>query len=141
MKNIRTIISVVVMAALLLLYIGFAGYQALLMIATGEPLAVIFGIALWVAPIIGVWSIVREITFGIEAQALLNRFKAEFGEPRLPVVDRRDSVEVEKLHTENPKTWQESLIHGLTLDTIGKRREARISVRKAISLAKVNSPT
>ena len=141
MRGTRTIVSVAIMAVLLLLYIGFAGYQAMLLLATGEALAVIFGIALWVAPIIGVWSIVREITFGIEAQSLLNRFKAEFGEPMLPVIDRHDLASVEKLLSENPKTWKELLVHGLTLDTVGRRREARISVRKAISLAKVNSPT
>lgn len=134
MKNVRTIIGVVVMSALLLIYIVFAGYQALLLVSTGEPLALIFGLALFVAPAIGVWSLVRELKFGREAGALLNRFVAEFGPIAIPTLDKGSDVP----EPSNP-TWDDLLIHGLTLDSVGKRREARAAVRRAIVLAKVNS--
>ena len=134
MRNVRTIIGVVVMSALLLIYIVFAGYQALLLVSTGEPLALIFGLALFVAPAIGVWSLVRELKFGREAGALLNRFVAEFGPIAIPTLDKGSDVP----EPSNP-TWDDLLIHGLTLDSVGKRREARAAVRRAIVLAKVNS--
>ena len=134
MKNVRTIIGVVVMSALLVIYIVFAGYQALLLVSTGEPLAIIFGLALFVAPAIGVWSLVRELKFGREGGALLNRFVAEFGPIAIPTLDKGSDVP----EPSNP-TWDDLLIHGLTLDSVGKRREARAAVRRAIVLAKVNS--
>ncbi len=134
MKNVRTIIGVVVMSALLVIYIVFAGYQALLLVSTGEPLAIIFGLALFVAPAIGVWSLVRELKFGRDAGALLNRFVTEFGPIAIPTLDKGSDVP----EPANP-TWDDLLIHGLTLDSVGKRREARAAVRRAIVLAKVNS--
>lgn len=134
MNNVRTIIGVVVMSALLVIYIVFAGYQALLLVSTGEPLAIIFGLALFVAPAIGVWSLVRELKFGRDAGALLNRFVTEFGPIAIPTLDKGSDVP----EPANP-TWDDLLIHGLTLDSVGKRREARAAVRRAIVLAKVNS--
>lgn len=134
MKQTRTIIGVVVMTALLALYIVFAGYEAVLLVSTGEPLAFVFGAALFVAPAIGIWSLFRELKFGREAGALLNRFVAEFGPIAIPVMDKGSDVP----EPTNP-TWDDLLIHGLTLDSVGKRREARAAVRRAIVLAKVNS--
>lgn len=134
MKQTRTIIGVVVMTALLALYIGFAGYEAVLLLATGEPLAILFGVALFVAPAIGIWSLVRELKFGREAGALLNRFVTEYGPIAIPVLEKRATVP----EPANP-TWDDMLIYGLTLDSVGFRREARAAVRRAIALAKVNS--
>ena len=134
MKQTRTLIGVIVMTALLALYIAFASYEAVLLVSTGQPLAMIFGLALFVAPAIGIWSLFRELKFGREAGALLNRFVEEFGPIALPVLDKGSDVP----EPANP-TWDDLLIHGLTLDSVGKRREARAAVRRAIVLAKVNS--
>ncbi len=134
MKQTRTIIGVIVMTALLALYIAFASYEAVLLVSTGQPLAMIFGLALFVAPAIGIWSLFRELKFGREAGALLNRFVEEFGPIALPVLDKGSDVP----EPANP-TWDDLLIHGLTLDSVGKRREARAAVRRAIVLAKVHS--
>lgn len=134
MKQTRTLIGVIVMTALLALYIAFASYEAVLLVSTGQPLAMIFGLALFVAPAIGIWSLFRELKFGREAGALLNRFVEEFGPIALPVLDKGSDVP----EPANP-TWDDLLIHGLTLDSVGKRREARAAVRRAIVLAKVHS--
>lgn len=134
MKQTRTIIGVAVMAVLLALYIAFAGYEAVLLISTGEPIALVFGLALFVAPAIGIWSLFRELKFGRDAGALMNRFVAEFGPIAIPVLDKGSDVP----EPADP-TWDDMLIHGLTLDSVGKRREARAAVRRAIVLAKVNS--
>lgn len=137
MNATRTVIGVVFMSALLLLYIVFAAYQAALLILDGEPLTLLYGLALFVAPVIGVWSLVRELVFGRDAQRLFARYTAEFGEPRIPVIDRRDREAVDALVAESePTNWADALIRGLTLDSVGRRREARISVRRAIQLAR-----
>jgi len=140
MKTTRTIIGVAVMSALLALYIVFAAYQAALLVASSQPLTLVYGLALFVAPVIGMWSLVRELVFGRQAGRLLTRYTAENGEPQVPVINRRDRDAVDALlATPIPDTWQAALIHGLTLDTVGRRREARAAVRVAITLGAIDS--
>ncbi len=140
MKTTRTIIGVVVMSALLVLYIVFAAYQAALLVASGQPLTLVYGLALFVAPVIGIWSLVRELVVGRQAGRLLDRYTAENGEPQIPVINRRDRAAVDALlATPIPDTWQAALIHGLTLDTVGRRREGRAAVRVAITLGAIDS--
>jgi len=140
MKTTRTIIGVAIMSALLTLYIVFAAYQAALLVASGQPLTLVYGLALFVAPLIGIWSLVRELVFGRLAGRLLTRYTAENGEPQVPVINRRDREAVDALLAAPiPDTWQAALIHGLTLDTVGRRREGRAAVRVAIRLSAVDS--
>jgi Zn-dependent protease with chaperone function len=140
MKTTRTIIGVAIMSALLALYIVFAAYQAALLVASSQPLTLVYGLALFVAPVIGLWSLVRELVFGRQAGLLLNRYTAENGEPQVPVINRRDREAVDALLAAPiPNTWQAALIHGLTLDTVGRRREARAAVRVAITLGAIDS--
>jgi len=140
MKTTRTIIGVAVMSALLVLYIVFAAYQAALLVASSQPLTLVYGLALFVAPVIGMWSLVRELVFGRQAGRLLTRYTAENGEPQVPVINRRDRDAVDALLTTPiPDTWQAALIHGLTLDTVGRRREGRAAVRVAITLGAIDS--
>jgi hypothetical protein len=140
MKTTRTIIGVAIMSALLALYIVFAAYQAALLVASSQPLTLVYGLALFVAPVIGMWSLVRELVFGRQAGRLLSRYTAENGEPQVPVINRRDRDAVDALlATPIPDTWQAALIHGLTLDTVGRRREGRAAVRVAITLGAIDS--
>jgi hypothetical protein len=140
MKTTRTIIGVAIMSALLALYIVFAAYQAALLVASSQPLTLVYGLALFVAPVIGLWSLVRELVFGRQAGRLLTRYTAENGEPQVPVINRRDRDAVDALLASPiPDTWQAALIHGLTLDTVGRRREGRAAVRVAITLGAIDS--
>jgi hypothetical protein len=139
-SNIRTIAGVIFMSALLALYIAFAAYQAALLVLSGEPFTLLYGVALFVAPIIGIWSLFRELKFGRDAQRLFTQFLAERGEPQLPVINRRDLAAVEEVvATPVPATWQDALVLGLTLDTVSRRREGRAMVRQAIKLWAVDS--
>ena len=139
-SNIRTIAGVIFMSALLALYIAFAAYQAALLVLSGEPFTLLYGVALFVAPIIGIWSLFRELKFGRDAQRLFTQYLAERGEPHLPVINRRDLAAVEEVvATPVPATWQDALVLGLTLDTVSRRREGRAMVRQAIKLWAVDS--
>jgi hypothetical protein len=139
-SNIRTVAAVILMSALLALYIAFAAYQAALLVLSGEPFTLLYGLALFVAPIIGIWSLFRELKFGRDAQRLFTQYVAERGEPKLPVIDRRDRDAVAAVvATPVPATWQDALLLGLTLDTVSRRREGRAIVREAIKLRAVDS--
>ena len=139
-SNIRNVVGVIFMSALLALYIAFAAYQAALLVLSGEPFTLVYGLALFVAPIIGIWSLFRELKFGRDAQRLFTQYIAERGQPQLPVINRRDLEAVEAVvATPVPATWQDALVLGLTLDTVSRRREGRAMVRQAIKLWAVDS--
>jgi hypothetical protein len=76
-KNLRTVAGVILMSALLALYIVFAAYQAALLVMSGEPFTLAFGLALFVAPIIGIWSLFRELKFGRDSQRMFAHYIAE----------------------------------------------------------------
>ncbi len=62
--------AVVVMGALLALYLLFAVYYGLLLIGTGEPIAVAIGVALLVLPAIAFGVMIAEFLFAVRAQRL-----------------------------------------------------------------------
>ncbi|MEY5016995.1 MAG: hypothetical protein RL431_44 [Actinomycetota bacterium] len=138
-RRVRTIVGVAFVSALLLVYIGFAVYMAALLVTTADPFTFTFGIALFVAPAIGVWSLVRELRFGRDAARLHARLRAEGGElPQVPIVNRRDSVAVQAALDSAPTgdDWRSILRRALIIDAVGTRAEARREVRKAIAAAK-----
>lgn len=134
-----------VMAVLLLLYIVLVGQRAVLLVATGEPIAIVMGVALLVIPIIGLWALVRELLFGVRADKLGRRLGDEDALPdeELPVrpsgrplreaadeVFPRYRAEVERA----PEDWRAWYRLGLAYDGAGDRRRARQAIREAISL-------
>ncbi|MFB4187181.1 hypothetical protein, partial [Bacillus velezensis] len=75
-------ISVGVMGLCLALYIVVVGQRAVLMLATGEPIAIALGVALIVMPLIGAWALIREVQFGFAADRLGRMLDAEGGMPQ-----------------------------------------------------------
>ncbi|RIJ42182.1 hypothetical protein DZF93_07745, partial [Clavibacter michiganensis subsp. insidiosus] len=79
-----TRIGVAVMAVLMVLYLALAGQIAVLLLISGEPVGVVFGLALLVLPLVGVWTLVRELSFGVRSARLVRILDGEGG---LPVAD------------------------------------------------------
>ena len=137
------LISVVVMAALLALYLGFTIQYAIIMISASEPMAKALGIALIVLPVIAAWYLVTELVFVVRGQLLLRRLGTEGGLPvdDLPRsasgrIDReaakaefpiyKDAVEAE------PESWRAWLRLALSYDSSGDRPRARWATREAL---------
>lgn len=134
--SLRTGSGVAVMSVLLLVYIGMAFYMAALLVTVPEPLTLAFGSALFVAPLIGVWSLVRELRFGREAARLYDILRSEDGEaPQVPVVNRRDKQAVAAALAAAPQgdEWRDILRRALVVDVVSTRAEARREVRRAIA--------
>ena len=139
MRTVRTVLGVVFISLLLLVYMGFAAYLAALLITTADPFTFTFGIALFVAPVIGLWSLIRELRFGRDAARLHAQLRAEDGElPQVPLVSRRDPVAVQAALDSAPTgdDWRSILRRALVIDAVGTRSEARREVRRAIAAAK-----
>ncbi|OUE25270.1 hypothetical protein [Clavibacter michiganensis] len=140
-----TRIGVAVMAVLMVLYLALAGQIAVLLLISGEPVGVVFGLALLVLPLLGVWALVRELSFGIRSARLVRILDGEGGLPVAdlptrasgrPIRDAADEAfpayqaEVEQ----DPASWRAWFRLGLAYDASGDRRRARGAIRRAIAL-------
>lgn len=134
-----------VMAVLLLMYLVLVAQLAVRLITVDEPIAKALGVALFVLPLVGLWALIAEITFGVRSEHLRRLMVAEgeevlAGIPRLPsgravrseaqVVFERYKVEAEAA----PELWESWYRLGLAYDACGDRRRARGAIRTAITL-------
>jgi len=148
-SRVSTMVGVVAMSALLVLYMWAAGFQAWLMITTGDPIVVAMGLALIVFPLVGVWALWREIMFGVWSSRLARRLDAE-GDVATALDDlptrpsgRPDRAAADALFPEfasdvdaHPDDWRAWFRLGLAYDASGDRRRARGAIRRAIALAR-----
>lgn len=139
--------AAIVMAVLLAFYIVLVGWRALLFIGSGEPVGIAIGIALIVLPLIGVWALIRELSFGATTERLVKQLEAESALPEedLPV---RPSGRPEREAADaqfpmyqaevdaDPDNWRAWFRLGLAYDASGDRRRARGALRHAIALEK-----
>lgn len=142
-----TLLGVVTISLLLALYLVFAGYRAVVLLGSGDPLSLTMGIALLVLPLIGLWALWRELRFGLNSARLLKRLEADGMTPD-DEVDLLPSGRVDRAAADalfpkyqaeteaNPLSWQSWLRLGLVYDACGDRRRARGAVNQAIKLAK-----
>ncbi|MEJ5945877.1 hypothetical protein WDZ17_11290 [Pseudokineococcus basanitobsidens] len=136
------------LAVLLLLsalYLGLLVQQGVRLLATGEVVGVLLGVAVLLVPLLVGWAVVREILFGAATQRLADELAASGG---LPVDDlqRHPSGRVvredaERLFTryraeveQDDGDWARWFRLSLAYDAAGDRRRARAAARHAISL-------
>jgi tetratricopeptide (TPR) repeat protein len=138
-------IAALVMCVLLVLYLVLVAQRAVLFIATGEILAVLIGVALFVLPVIGVFALLAEVRFGIRTEQIVKQLE---NEDELPVDDvpRRASGRYEREAADAafpryaaaieaaPDDWRAWFRLGLAYDACGDRRRARGAIRRAIRL-------
>ena len=141
-----TKLGALIMAALLVLYLALVGWRAVQFMATGEPIAIAMGVALLVLPLIALWALWRELSFGIHSHELVKRLDAEGGlDLELPLMpsgrpERAAATAAldgfRAVAAEAPESWQAALRLGLAYDAAGDRKSARQSVRHAIELSR-----
>lgn len=143
----KTRIAVVFIAAALVLYFVLMGQKAVLFIASGDPVGIAMGVALIVLPLIGVWALVREIQFGVQAEKLGTLLDSEGGMPaaeaellpsgRLAKADAEPLVQRYAAEVDSAADdWRAHYRLGVVQDAAGRRKDARASIRAAIDLAK-----
>ncbi|WP_363553148.1 hypothetical protein [Microbacterium sp. LWO12-1.2] len=140
-------IGVGVMALCLALYIVVVGQRAVLMLTTGEPIAIAIGVALIVMPLIGAWALVREMQFGFAADKLGRTLDAEGGMPQAETeltpsgrIAKGDADPMIARYTAEadaaPTEWRARFRLGVVQDAAGRRKDARASIREAIRLSR-----
>ena len=148
----RNRIAAIVMAAILVIYLVLVFQRAIMLIATGEGIAIAMGIALLALPLVAAWAIGRELLFGARTEKLVKILDAEGG---LPVEDLpvrasgrplRDAADEEfpryKAEVEaEPESWRAWFRLGLAYDASGDRRRARSALRESIRLYRTQQRT
>ncbi|MCS3842301.1 hypothetical protein [Microbacterium sp. AK031] len=145
-----TRIGVALIGAALILYFVLMGQKAILFIASGDPVGIAMGIALIVLPLIGVWALVREIQFGVQAERLGTKLDAEGGMPQAETeltpsgrIAKSDAEPlIQRFSSEADAAaddWRARYRLGVVQDAAGRRKDARSSIRTAIRLARAKN--
>jgi Flp pilus assembly protein TadD len=135
--------AVVVIAVVFIAYAVLLGWRGVLLIGTGDPVAIGLGIAVLVIPLLGLYLVRREVQFGRRTEALARELAAA-GE--LPVDDlpRRPSGRIERAAADAaftqyreeaeaaPEDWRVWFRLSTAYDAAGDRKRARSSMRTAI---------
>lgn len=144
----RTRIGVAIVAVVLVLYIALVAQRAVLLVASGDAVGIAMGVALVLLPVVAVWALWRELSFGLGAGRLGRRLEAEGGLPEeeLPLRPSGRPVQADadalfpayrEAVEQNPDDWRAWYRMGLLYDGAGDRRRARGAIRTAISRERV----
>ena len=136
----------IILAVYVIYLIAFFG-SVLRLWQTGQAIAIGLGAAILVVPLIGVWILIREITFGATTEAMAKELEEQGllphdDLPRMPsgrIVKEAADEDFKKYAAEAedyPEKWQSWHRLALAYDAAGDRRRARDSMRTAISLRK-----
>lgn len=145
----RTKIWVAVMAILAISYIAIFGSRGLILIAEPDLIAKLIGFAMFVFPVVALWSIAVEIKFGIDSERLSKRLIEEkFPELELelrpsgkaqPESAKTQFDEVKRKLESSESDWRLWFRLGEAYEASGDRKRARAAIREAIKLASNNS--
>ena len=133
--------------SLLVVYLLVLTQWAIGMLSTGTPVGVTMGILILTFPALGVWTIYRELKFGLAVERLGKIledsntwpvFQLELRPSGRPTKESAaENFETFKTQAESsPEQWQSWFALSLAYDACGDRPRARQAMAKAISLAK-----
>lgn len=134
------------MVLLTLLYAFLLMERGLVLLASGELLQIVFGLAILVFPVFAVWSIIAELRFGSDSAKLAKALA--LSELKLPEYELKPSgrateesgarafAQIEQMLQQDQNNHLLWIALADSYDKLGDRRRARSSARRAIALAK-----
>ena len=136
--------TAIVLAVVFGAYAVLLGWRGVLLIGTGDPVAIVLGIAVLVIPVLGAYLVWRELQFGRQTEVLARELEASGG---LPVDDlpRRPSGRIDRAAADEafgkykaeaeaaPDDWRVWFRLSTAYDAAGDRKRARATMRAAIS--------
>ena len=138
-------------AAALVAYLAFAAWRAAILIADGEAVPTMLGVAVLVLPLLGAWVLWRELSFGFATQRLGRELGAQGGLPAddLPrtaggriepaAADARFLVYAGQVESD-PADWRAWYRLAIGYDDSRDRKRARAAMRTAIRLHDHRAP-
>lgn len=128
-------------------YFVLIGYRGIYLLGQDRWLLKLFGLAVLVLPLIGVWVVVAELRFGLASQRLAERLVAAGEQTEPPMLPRRHSGRIDRSAADAyfaeireqveaaPEEWAGWYRLAQAYDLAGDRRRARSALRQAIELA------
>lgn len=145
----RVMVSAVLMAVLLALYIVAVLYRALVLLLSGSLVAAALACGMLVLSLIAIWALYREVLFGIQATKLSKKLAAQgrlfHNEITADATGRPDREAAKQLVPQlaavvaaaHPSpAWQDVHRLGIALRAAGEAGQARKRINEAIALAK-----
>lgn len=134
--------------ALLSVYLLLLTNWAIGMIAIGSPLGIVMGVLVLTFPVLGAYSIYRELRFGLKVEAMGKELEENNEWPVFQLVLRpsgrptRESADENfkvfaKLAVENPGDWKSHFALSLAYDACGDRQRARKAMAEAMAFHKI----
>ena len=138
-------IGAFLMAALTLIYTALLANTGIMLLLLDEPVAKIMGFFILVFPVLAIWLVIREFSFGIKVERYANKIETEgkwphfafelrpSGRPTRESADRvfESYAKAAKANPESSLAW---FSLGLAYDAAGDRPRARKAMRKALAL-------
>ena len=133
--------------ALLAVYVILLGDWGISMVATGSAVGVGMGLLVLAFPLLGLWSIYRELRFGLKAEAMGKEldaagewpvFQLELRPSGRPTKESADEnfKTFAKLAEAEPQNWKNFFALSLAYDACGDRPRARKAMAEAMALHK-----
>jgi Flp pilus assembly protein TadD len=137
--------TALLLVGVLVVYLVLVGWRGVLLVRTGDPVAVTLGLAVLVLPAVAAVVVAREVRFGVATQRMARELDAAGG---LPVDDlpRRPSGRVVREAADAsfagrraeveaaPEDWRAWYRLAVAYDDAGDRRRARDAMRYAARL-------
>ena len=113
-------IGAIVVSVVLVFYFVLMGHRAWILVREPDLVPRLMGIALFVLPLIGAWTLVVELMFGAQTEKLARILKSEGG---LPVDDLRSS-DSSPSSCVGGAMYPEEPVRCLTLSNVGVARRS-----------------
>ncbi|MGQ7352661.1 hypothetical protein ACUN7V_18570 [Quadrisphaera oryzae] len=137
--------------AAMLLYLVLLGQRGVVLVSSGEPVAVALGVGVLILPVVVVWAIGRELVFGVRTEKMAHQLEAE---GRLPPDDlpRNEAGRIERTAADAaferyraeteaaPDDFGSWFRLACAYDAAGDRKRARAAMRRAGTLHKATTP-
>lgn len=141
----------VLLAVACVIYLAVIGLQAIVLIRSGDVVALLLGVGLLVLPVVGAWVVVKELQFGAATQRLARILEEEgslppddlpkrpSGRPDVAAADARFQQRQQELDADLGN-WRRWFFLAVAYDDAGDRRRGRAAMRKAVALHETPSP-
>ena len=128
-------------------YFVLIGYRGVYLLGQDRWLLKLFGVAVLVLPLVGVWVVLAELRFGLASQRLAERLAAAGESTEPPELPRRQSGRIDRVAADAhfaairerveaaPEDWAGWYRLAQAYDLAGDRKRARAALRHAIELA------
>ncbi|TCN58238.1 hypothetical protein EV641_101341 [Rhodococcus sp. SMB37] len=144
----KVVIAIAFIVAALAFYFVRLGHTGISLITSGEAVSIVFGIGVFLLPLVGVWIVYATLRAGLDHQRLSRRIHEEGLDLDVSDLPRMASGRIERDAADelfqsvkaeweaDPDNWRNSYRLARAYDFAGDRSRARETMKRAVALEK-----